>query len=254
MNSQSFMTGVTRVINSHHVQTALSASVPAFFVARSAAAAAGMTPNAKAAVWMTFFGFVGTLFREAINSFSEADVAHIQANAPDPITPNAPLYSPDALPSPSPLHQENAVKNFKFPPLPKALTLIAMAAMLSMLCIGCVTAQPAAPGSTASTQPAVAAAPPSIDFAGIEQIAQDAVGAYQVVGPFLPTKDQIVGNVAAAAAQSTLTKIAADRANGLSPSQPDLAALVPLASQLQPLINKGAVAASTATVAPPTPQ
>jgi hypothetical protein len=75
-----FFAGVKRLVNSSHVQAACVASLGAF--ATAVWASQGLTAQGKAGLWIACIIAVGVLFREAINSVTEENVAAINSQPP----------------------------------------------------------------------------------------------------------------------------------------------------------------------------
>lgn len=91
-----FFSGIRRLVNSSHVQAAAVASIGTFATAYYASQ--GLTPQGKAGLWIACIIAVGVLFREAINSVTEENVAAIQQQSPAS-SPTNPANMPTATPA-----------------------------------------------------------------------------------------------------------------------------------------------------------
>ncbi|HWE02437.1 MAG TPA: hypothetical protein VG326_08495 [Tepidisphaeraceae bacterium] len=76
MRSDTFIQGLSRVLNCSKVQVTATGLVTTWFAVRYAAA--DLPPTQRASLWVAFIGAVAVQLREIINAWSEEDVARVR--------------------------------------------------------------------------------------------------------------------------------------------------------------------------------
>ena len=142
MNSNTFIHGLSRVLNCPKVHVAVTGLVTTWFVIRYVTA--DLPPTQRASLWVAFIGAVAVQLREIINAWTEEDVAAVAgkggdlnvgsgevwvgseaSNAHDR-SPDSQPPTPHTTPPTSPTRSSDMPARTKFPLVLIAFTLIAL--------------------------------------------------------------------------------------------------------------------------------
>jgi len=97
---QNIFAGINRILSCPKLQASTAAVLSGYFAIRHASA--GMSDDAKVALWTGFMAAATVLYREVINAWTEQDVAAINSTTPIILPPGAANYQtsdPPAAPA-----------------------------------------------------------------------------------------------------------------------------------------------------------